>query len=1147
MNLTRTAITRPVFMLMLMLASVLMGTIAYKSMRQELNPDVTFPTVTVVTSYPGAGPDEVSTLISKKLEDAISGVSNLREVSSTSREGSSVVLANFELGSDVNIALSDVRSRVDSVITELPDGALRPTVLKFDNSSSPVLNLAFKSTSRNSQQLRDLLDNVLKDRFGQIPGVAEADVQGGDIKEFQIQLDKDKLLAYGIGITDVANQVIAASQNIPGGRVVEGIKEYSVRVKAQWESVDDIRNSILTVTDANNPGKRVRVRMTDIATVKETIEERTNYARLDGQDTVVVAVQKARDGNSIEITKQADDLIKAIKVEYPDLSVVKTFEAAKQISDSISDLIFTLGFSIFLVSAVVFVFLHNFRGTMIVAIAIPVCIFVSLIVASLVGFTINNMTMLALILAVAVLVDDAIVVLENIYRHLKMGEDPRDAAIHGRGEIGLAALAITMADVVVFLPIAFMGGIVGQFFKPMALTYVFAVLSSMFVSFTITPMLAARWYRKGEDMEHPTGLFARWFEKGFGKLERGYGRVLEWSLNHRWFVFILGNSALVAVFMFIGGGFAGLGAQKASAGFGVGMMPFQVAVALGVITFVVNLFRKYFRPQFILYGILFGLIFPVAGFFGGMFGVWKGEAPFKFEFIPVTDGAQVSVSVKMPPDSSLARTQEAVSKIEKVVMANPNVKYVQSTVGTQSVGGFGGVGNSGSNYASVSATLWDRGALLDKIKKSPERLRWISDTEVAAQLLQSIGHIPSAELKVSATGGSGFGSPIQLSFQSDDHQLLVDTANKIKIGLQNGVIPGVINVDLSTTPGKAELQVHPKRQELAGTGLSVSALGKAIGDMYQGDDTARLRTRGLEYKIRTELQDKDRNDPNVLSKVPVTFVGGVPVFAATVADIVPGESVDKIARRNRTEEIQVTADLLPGFAAGTVQGQIDKWIADKHMMPAGVKTKPLGQADAQNRESGFIMGAFMLGLVLVYMLLASLYDNLLYPMIIQMAQPQAMTGAILGLVLTDLSFNLIGIIGLITLTGLVGKNAILLVDYTNTLRGRGRNRHDALVEAGPTRLRPIAMTTVALIIGTLPIAFAIGRGSEFRQSIGVVIIGGMIVSTLLTLVLIPCSYTIFDDISESFGRRGRRRRGEDENRAFVATPDFTQDSAPIER
>jgi len=518
---------------------------------------------------------------------------------------------------------------------------------------------------------------------------------------------------------------------------------------------------------------------------------------------------------------------------------------------------------------------------------------------------------------------------------------------------------------------------------------------------------------------------------------------------------------------------------------------------------------------------------------------------FKGEFIPNSDAAQVNVSVKLPPDASLAASERVVARIEKIMMADPNVKYVTSRIGTQSAGAFGG-GNSGSNYAQVVGTLYEKGATIDKMpwKKHEEKLRWVSDTSVAASLLQKIGKIPGAELKVSAQAGNGFGSPIQLSLRSENSELIAATANKIKQRLLANAVPGIINADISTTPGRPELRALPDRDQLADAGLTVRDLGFAMRTLYNGDETARFRVNGEEYKIRVQLSPKEKNNPNIVNEVPVAFKQGAPITLGSVATLREEPSVDQIQRRDRIQEIQVTADLLPGYAAGTVQQQLNTWIEREKMLPEGVTMGALGQAQAQAREMGGLIGAFLLGLVLVYMVLASLYDNLLYPFIIQLAQPQALTGAILALALTDKPLNLVGFIGLVTLVGLVGKNAILLVDYTNTLRDRGRNRHDALVEAGPVRLRPIMMTTMALVLGMLPIALAFGRGSEFRETIGIIIIGGMVLSTLMTLLVIPCSYTIFDDLSNwAGGLFGRRRRKRDSGAAEL-TLGTTESEAP---
>lgn len=1207
MIITRLALSRPVLIFVAMLTLVLAGLVAYRSMRVELNPEVNFGVVTVSTTYPGAGPDDVNELISRRVEEAVSGVNGIREVTSNSQEGISVVTIQLELETNTDIALSDVRTKVDAIVNALPQDADKPVVNKFDNSSTPVMYLSLASTALNSRDLRTLVDDNLLDRFAQLPGVAQASVSGGDVREIQVRVSKAKLLEYGIGIADVQRAVQAASINAPAGSFVQGDLEYSVRVKSDFTNIQDVRDTILTIpgtaaSGTNAAGRARQVKLTDVADIQDTIVERTAYSRLNGSDALVIAVSKTREGNAVQIVDAAKATITAIEKEFPVKATV-TFDSSKQIRESLADVQFTLFFSVFLVAAVVFIFLHDWRGTLIVALAIPSALMGAFILMKAAGFTINNLSMLALILAVAVLVDDAIVVLENIFRHLKRGEDPRDAALNGRGEIGIAAVAITLADVVVFLPIAFTGGIVGQFFKPLALGYVFAVLISLFISFTLTPLLAARWYRAGEDVEHATGWFAQRFDRGFERFEHAYGRALEWALNHRWFVFTAGNTALLVIAMFIAGSFAGKGGNIKGA-IPAAMPLFMIAIFVGIVVYVVNAMRAWDRPKrarnvtlglvgasIAIYAVLatimghipapvvkgapplapgtppatmasnlppapvfallitflvwfvyfvfghamvgrpkakfrylgsaaaFGLLFPLAAVAGSIFSAWKGEDVFKFTFIPETDGTQINATIEMPVGTSLARTQQVVERIERVFVKNPNVEFTVSTLGTQPQTG-NGVVNQGSNYAGVQATLYERGAFLDKVKfwEHGEKLRWIDATEVNAELLKQVGHIPGAQVTIQAAGGFSFGSPIQLSFTSDNHDLLVTTTQKVRDALAGGAVKGVINPQVSSKAGKPELRVFPDRLALADRGITPQTLGGAVRTLYQGDDSTKLRIAGREYDVRVMLDYQDRDDPNTLGTVPITYGGGAPVFLSQVAAIRQAPGLTKITRRARAEEILVTADTLPGVEAGTINGQVRAWLDSSKILPEGVTIRQLGQADSQAREQGGLILAFVSGLLAVYLVLASLYNNWLYPFIIQLAQPQAIVGAMLALIITNKAFSLIGFIGLVCLIGLVGKNAILLVDYTNTLRERGRSRHDAIVEAGPTRLRPISMTTIALLVGVLPIAAAIGRGSQFRETIGITIIGGMSLSTLLTLFVIPCSYTIFDDLSNLFSK-----------------------------
>lgn len=1125
MGLTKIAIQHPVFVLMLMLGVMLMGWISVRGMRLEQNPDVAFGNVTILTVYPGAGPEEVAELVSRKIEEAVSGVNGLREVTSSSQEGISSVAVQLELGTNIDVALNDIRSKIDTVINQLPDGIDKPTITKLDSGSQPVIYYSLSSKTMSVQELRDLADNVLADRFAQLTGVGSATATGGDQREIQIQIRPDRLAAYGIGANDVLNAVKASSTNLPAGRIVTGDREVAVRVPVDFQKIEDIQGTVLTVRDQTNPNSPPKmVPLKDVADIKDTSVERRSYSRLGGEDSVVLVIQKTKEGNAVQISQAATGLVKQLGDQYG-VTFTKTFDQSTIIESSVEDLIIAIVFGILLVTGIVYIFLHDFRGMLIVAIAIPLCIFATFIAMNMMGFTLNNMSLLAVSLAVGVLVDDAIVVLENIYRHLKMGEDPRDAALNGRAEIGLAAIAITFADVVVFLPIGFMGGIVGQFFRPLALSFAACVVVSLMVSFVVTPMLASRWYRKGEDVEHAKGWFAKSFEKGFGKVETFYRRVLEWSLNHRWFVFISSTVVLFAVFMFIGGSFA----QDAKGAFATGQPLMMMSIMIGVIVLIVNLLRKNFRPVHIFAGLLFGLVFPIAAFTGFQYAQWKQEAVFKFGFFPESDGGQVAIEIQLPPGSSLARTQRVVEEVEAKAKTHPYAKYVLSQVGTLGSGGFGDSGNQGAQYAKVTVSLYDVKALIGNKAGEKMRPKSESDKKVAADLIEMIGRVPGATIKIAANNGQGFGAPIQISFSSADRALAINTADAIKRKLDGGAIKGVINADISSKPGKPELRLIPDRTVLANYGMTVAEVAGAMRLLYEGDDSTKLRVRGEEYPVRVMMNVDDRNDPDTLAKIPIKFSNGNPIYLSSVVKPIEGTSPDKIDRRNRAEEVRLTADLLPGYAPGSVQAQIDALLAKDKLVPEGVTMKALGQADASAREMVYLLSALGLGFVLVYMLLASLYDNLLYPLIIQLAQPQAFVGALLALIITDKGLNIVGFIGLICLVGLVGKNAILLVDYTNTLRARGRNRHDALVEAGPIRLRPIMMTTFALILGMLPVALAIGRGSEFRETIGIIIIGGISLSTVLTLVVIPCSYTILDDASIALGKLLNRNRDKDDD------------------
>lgn len=1061
MWLTKLALDRPVTIAVFMVAIIVLGLYSLNRTQIELQPKVDFPAISILTTYPGAAPDEIETLIAKPIEDAVSGVNGARQVTSTSQYGVAQVSIEFYIGTDIDVAFTDVQAKIEAARRQLPADADTPIVSKLDTASEPVMFISLGG-SRSAADMRDLADNVIKDRVGSVQGVAAVSVSGGQKREIIVEVDRGRLDAYGLSINSLTRAIQASNLNLPSGRITEGEREYSVRVIGEFGSVQELKDlKIYLQGQGNHPGRTIR--LSDVATVKDSVQDRTSLTRINGKESISLVVQKASDANAMEVSEGVRGVMGKLQSEYPDLEIAYTFDQATPVKESLIDLRVALYLAIILVVAVVYVFLYNVRGTFIVALAIPTCIFATFIVIYFAGFTINTMTMLALSLAVGILVDDSIVVIENIYRHLALGEEPAEAAFNGRSEIGLAAIVITFIDVAVFLPVAFMGGVTGQFFRSFGITVAVATLFSLLVSFTITPMLASRWYRSGEALEKPSGLF-RYFDRFYSALERGYKRILGFALRLRYLVIIAANGALVATLFLIG------------------------------------------------------------------YSASQGSPLLPFRFAPSQDQGLIRVSVTLPPDASLEQTTKVVEQVEQAAMSIQEVKYVSALVGTTSGSAFG-AGNTGPRYADIRITLDEKQAMLDSIMfwvKHDEELRTRRDEFIADELRSKIGVIPGAQVSVNTVsgfgggGGGGFGAPIQVVLSGRDTQTLVQTAENVKRIISE--IPGVKDPDLSWSSGKPELQVRLDRERMAALGVTASDVAFALRTSYEGNIDSKFREFGREYNIRVQLQPEDRARSNELSDIVVAYAQSQPIRLRDVGTVSVADGPTKIERTNRQRQVTVSSNLLPGFTPGNVQVVIERALEEQNAIPPGVAVSRQGENEVMAREGVYMGQALLLAFILVYLLMAALFENWLYPFIIQFSQPQALVGALLALIIAGSELNIVSMIGIIMLIGLVGKNAILLVDYTNTLRRRGLPKREALLEAGPIRLRPIMMTTIAMVLGMLPIALAIGRGSEFRAPLGIAVIGGLIVSTLLTLVVIPCTYYVFDDISSGLGRLIWRRK-----------------------
>jgi len=1105
MWLTRLSINRPVTIIMVVLAILVLGLVSLSRLPVDLYPDIEFPWVTVVGVYAGAGPEEIETLITKPIEDAVSTISGVKNVISTSQEGVSAVSIEFYLGTDLDTAANNVREKVDGARFQLPSDMEPPVIEKFSLSEIPVVAFAL-SSPRPPQDLRRIADDVIKDRMGKLSGVGAVRVAGGDVREILVAVDKGQLEAYGLSIDQVVQALQMENLNLPSGTVEEQWREYAVRAVGEFPSVDLIR-------DVQLPSRAGRtIPLSDIAEVTDTVAERRSYTRVDSQDSVSVTVLKQSRANTVRVADavrreltnltgqsfdeaghEVKDTPRKPSLLPSDITARITMDQSTFIRDSLHDLRRHLILGACLAVLVVFLFLHNLRGTIIVALAIPTSIIATFSPVYFGGLSLNMMTMLALSLSVGILVDDSIVVIENIYRHLRRGEPPREAALNGRTEIGLAAITITLVDVVVFVPIAFMGGIIGQFFRAFGITVAIATLFSLFVSFTLTPMLSSRWYRAedtvpGEDNDQagrprsPIARFFSRFDRFYSSLDRGYRRLLEWALDHRLVTVLIGVIALLACI--------GLSLT------GISLLVVQLlVVALAALGLLAG--GRGGRLAMAVTGVC---ALATVSLFHASLGV---------EFEPRMDQGQVTVSVELPAGSSLQATDVVVRDLEDFVLDKhrfPEVETVHASVGSAPAGVFGG-GAGGASYGGLTVVL------VDKLQR--ER----SDLQIAEEIQRFANQLPGAIIKSTAyvgMGGGG-GAPISIELSGSDMQELIRVAQAIKGRVAK--VPGILSPDITWRVGKPEVRAEIDRYRAADRGVSTYQVARALRASLEGDTTTKYREGSQHYDIRVRLREQDRASLGELSNLIVAYRAG-PVYLADIADVSLATGPTKIDRKNRQRMVAVEAYLQRGYALGNVVREIQKQIAD---LPLGnVFLHFGGETEIMGESFGYAFTALGLSIVLVYILMAALFEGYLSPLIIMFALPMALVGALLAIVITGKTFSIVTLIGIIMLMGLVDKNAILLVDYTNTLRARGLERRQAILEAGPTRLRPILMTTLSMIFGMLPVALALARGGEFRAPMAIAVIGGLILSTLLTLLVIPVLYTIFDNVASAFNRALRR-------------------------
>lgn len=1028
MWLTTVSIKRPLFILMVILALLIMGGVAYTRLGADLYPSVNLPYISVLVVYPGAGPEEVESKITKPVEDAVAGLNNVKTIVSFSQESLSVVSLEFQDGTDSNFAAVDVERKLNTIRSTLPPEAKAPSVVRAEFSALPVMNLVLTG-KRSTDQLFRVADEKIRPRLETVKGVAAVRVVGGREREIRIKVDQNRLRAYGLSMQQIGGALAQANLSMPAGQLDEGGQQFTVRYDGLYRTVEDLRNLIILAT----PNGIVYLR--DVAEVEDGFKPQTVITRYNAQESVGLIATKQGEANTIQVVRDMRKVIAEVEGTLPaDVRIVVASDQAGYVRRSLDDIQSRLGEAVILTGIVLLLFLHTFRSTAIVLFSIPTSMIATFLVMWVLGFSLNMMSMMALALTVGILVDDSIVVLENIFRHLHLGNTPWTAALQGRSEIGLAAIAITLVDVVVYTPVAFMSGIVGQFFRQFGLTIAAATLFSLFISFTLTPMLASRWLRAESAPNGRRSLMERFgerWEAAYGRLARGYARLLAWALGRRWIVV-----AITAVVLFAA-----------------------------------------FAP----------LPLRLIG----------------FEFMPAEDQGEFNLTLEMPAGTALEATNRATQQFESKLSRVPEVSSYFVTIG-RSGGGFSGFDEA--RYATINVKLVGKG----ERRKSAGALA----LEAEALAKDIVGAKVRSQLPSMVISSR---QPFMLQIRGEDPATLKPLAAQITDLVR--AIPGTSNVTNSAAVGAPELLVRADSRRLADLGLTSAQVAAALRANVEGSVVTALESESKKkVDIRVLGGDDDRAHVGGLANLPIQTDRGTTVQLDQVSDVRLGDGPAQIERVDRQRSVTVGANLV-GRPLGDVASDFHTAL-DRLGLPAGYSVKVVGEAQVMDESFANLFFALILSVLLMYMLMVALYESLVYPLVIMFSLPVSIAGAFGGLLITGKTVNMVSMIGLIMLMGLVGKNAILLVDYTNNLRSRGLQRLPAILEAGPTRLRPILMTTSAMVLAMSPLAIASGEGSEISSPLAVVVIGGLISSTLLTLVLVPVVYTLFDDLQiRLFGRR----------------------------
>jgi HAE1 family hydrophobic/amphiphilic exporter-1 len=1017
--LAEICVKRPVFAWVLVLSLTVVGLYAFTQLGVDRFPNVDIPSVLVTTRLPGAAPEQVETEITDKIEESVNTISGIDQLTSTSSEGISQVMVAFKLEKNTDVAAQEVRDRVNRVLPLLPRTVTQPTVEKLDPTASPVITVAI-TAAKPLRDITEYADKGLRRWLESVDGVGQVVVIGGRKRQVNVWLDAELLSAQGISVNEVSRALQAQNADIPGGRIDRGAQSITLRTRGRVESIDAFGDIVLREV-AGHP-----VQLHDVARVEDGMAEATTLASVNGEPTVLLQIRKQSGTNTVAVAHSIKQRLADIKASLPpgyELRIVR--DEAQFIEASIAAVQEHLVVGSLLAAAVVLLFLGNLRSTVIAAIAIPTSIVATFALIWYMGFTLNMLTMLALTLSVGIVIDDAIVVLENIYRFIEeKGMPPKQAAIEATREIGLAVMATTFSLVAIFAPVGFMSGIVGRFMASFGLTMAFSVLVSLFVSFTLTPMMSAHWLKAApkRDPDHDSK-----HSPVFGPLDRGYARMLHWSLAHR------GIVALAAV-----------------------------AVLLSSIP----LFR----------------VTPVT-------------------FTPQDDTSQFDITMRAPEGTSLAATDVLANRVAAGVRQLPEVDFTMVTVAGDTAGTL--------NTATVFVRLKDIG--------DRARNQFAIMADVRNQILPAAlpDNVRSA---VQFTGGpGGGGGDIQFLIRGPDLKALERYSEALRTSVRK--LPGLVDVDTSLNAGKPELSVYLDRPKAADLGVPISDAAEALRLLVGGDQVTTYNEGGEQYEVHLRAEDRNRGSEAAITALPVPSTRLGIVTLDNIARLAPGDAPATISRNSRQRQVTLTANMVPGTSQAAVQQQIAAAARELGMAPE-YRADFAGRSRELNRTATAFLSAIVLSLVFMYLILAAQFESWLHPVTILLSLPLTLPFALVSIIVFQQSLNIFSGLGLLVLFGVVKKNSILQIDHANQLKDAGMNTHDAVIQASRDRLRPILMTTIAFVAGMVPLVVSRGAGAATNHAIGWAVIGGQTLVLLVTLLVTPVAYSLFDEAHQ----RGALRR-----------------------